>query len=320
VAISGNGVEHLRVTSAGAIGIGTVSPSRELEVQNAGDVEIGIKSTDTNGHLWTIQSSAITGSTNRDASFQIIDRTLDASRLLIGTNGLLGIGTTAPAARLHVDGGTDAQPTGGGFIVIGPTNGVNIAIDNNEIMARNNGAKSKLFLNNNGGDVSIGGILDGADSTILLNNPVFTGQDIEPLNDGIYYCGFSGHRWFELWSLNGFVQTSDARAKTNIQSLAYGLETVLSLRPVSFEWKQTPHKSKNLGLIAQEVEPLVPEAVVKDENPEHPAGMNYSAFIPVLIKAIQDQQALIESQQAMLAGQQSRMDQLERRLRILEQK
>jgi hypothetical protein len=83
------------------------------------------------------------------------------------TNGFVGIGTISPGARLHVDGGTDVSTNSGGYIVIGPTNGLNIGIDNNEIIPRNNGQKSEIFLNNNGGDVSIGGILDGASSSIL---------------------------------------------------------------------------------------------------------------------------------------------------------
>ena len=81
-------------------------------------------------------------------------------------NGDVGIGTISPAAQLHVDLGTDAEPAGGGFIVSGSTSSANIAIDNNEIMARDNGAVSKLYLNNDGGDVSMcyagGNVMIGA--------------------------------------------------------------------------------------------------------------------------------------------------------------
>jgi trimeric autotransporter adhesin len=93
------------VRASGGVGIGTASPSRELEVQHAGDTEIGLKSTDTGGHLWTLQSSSVSGSANVDASFQIIDRTLGGLRLLIGTNGNVGIGTSNPTNKLQVIGG-----------------------------------------------------------------------------------------------------------------------------------------------------------------------------------------------------------------------
>ncbi len=98
------------IRAAGGVGIGTANPSRELEVQHAGDVEIGLKSTDFNAHLWTLQSSSVTGNANLDASFQIIDRNPGGgARLLIRTNGNVGIGTTSPQGNLHVAGSTVLQ-------------------------------------------------------------------------------------------------------------------------------------------------------------------------------------------------------------------
>lgn len=80
--------------------------------------------------------------------------------------GNVGIGTISPAVKLHVDYGTDVSPSGGGYIVSGSVTSTNIAIDNNEIMARNNGAVSKLYLNNDGGDISMcyagGNVMIGA--------------------------------------------------------------------------------------------------------------------------------------------------------------
>ena len=97
------------IRAGGGVGIGTASPTRELEVQHTGDVELGLKSTDTGGHLWTLQSSSVTGSATLDASFQIIDRTSGGPRLLIGTNGHVGIHTTSPQGDLHVNGSTVLQ-------------------------------------------------------------------------------------------------------------------------------------------------------------------------------------------------------------------
>ena len=99
------GANQFLIRAAGGVGIGTASPTRELEVQHASDTEMGIKSTAAGGHLWTLQSSSVAGSANLDASFQIIDRTVNSSRLFIGTNGNVGIGTGNPANRLQVNGG-----------------------------------------------------------------------------------------------------------------------------------------------------------------------------------------------------------------------
>lgn len=81
--------------------------------------------------------------------------------------GDLGIGTTTPWARLDVlaDGGVpairangsaDATLGGGGLVLIGDTAATNIVADQNEIMARNNGAASTLYLNAEGAPVRIG--------------------------------------------------------------------------------------------------------------------------------------------------------------------
>jgi hypothetical protein len=90
-------------------------------------------------------------------------------RMTVQPNGHVGIGTSAPATRLQVDGGSDASLTGGGFILAGPTNGLNVVIDNNEIMARSNGQIAALSLNHNGGEVRIG---QGSGGTGRLVTPV----------------------------------------------------------------------------------------------------------------------------------------------------
>lgn len=96
---------------------------------------------------------------------------VDGDRLTVTDDGDVGIATVSPAARLHVTDGTDSAPAGGGYIVTGDVSGANISIDNNEIMARNNGAISTLFLNNNGGAVFVGDTLQ-IDSTETTHKAV----------------------------------------------------------------------------------------------------------------------------------------------------
>jgi hypothetical protein len=84
----------------------------------------------------------------------------------------VGIGISDPAAPLHVGGGTDATPTGGGVLVIGNTAARNIAIDGNEILARDDGSVAELFLSNEG-RVVVGGS-SAADATLHVQ----AGDDI----------------------------------------------------------------------------------------------------------------------------------------------
>ena len=61
--------------------------------------------------------------------------------------------------------------------------------------------------------------------------------------------------------------TSDKRRKKNIESLENSIETVKKIHPVKFHWKRNENdqepedKRKTVGFIAQELQPLVPEAV-----------------------------------------------------------
>ncbi len=85
---------------------------------------------------------------------------------------------------------------------------------------------------------------------------------------------------------------SDARAKTNVKPLQNGLGTVNKLRPVSYNFINDNKHSPELGLIAQEVEKIMPEVVLTDS--EGKKLINYIGLIPVLIKAVQDLQAEVD--------------------------
>jgi hypothetical protein len=76
----------------------------------------------------------------------------DGSRVRIGN------ATDAGNAKLLITGGSDLSlaDNASGFLMMGPIDGVNMVLDNNEIQARNNGAAASLTLNNNGGGVRIG--------------------------------------------------------------------------------------------------------------------------------------------------------------------
>jgi hypothetical protein len=81
--------------------------------------------------------------------------------------------------------------------------------------------------------------------------------------------------------------SSDARLKKNVDNITYGLSTIMSLRPVLYNWNYEADGSvKNLGFIAQEVEALVPKLISTDE--EGMKSLNTIGMIPILTKAIQE--------------------------------
>lgn len=153
-------------------------------------------------------------------------------------------------------------------------------------------------------------------------NPSPTGNTstrVEPGVDNALQLGSSGLRWSSVWAVNGVIQTSDARQKQAVSSLRYGLRDLIRLRPVSFQWKDGDDRRTHLGLIAQEVEQVLPEAVLRGADPATTLGMNYTDLIPVVIKAVQQQQSVIERKDAELKAVKAQNDALSARLAALEQ-
>ncbi|HEY3241800.1 MAG TPA: hypothetical protein VGM03_00485 [Phycisphaerae bacterium] len=94
-----------------------------------------------------------------------------------GNCGIGGGSSVFPLTPLHVDGGADASVSSitSGYVLIGDSSSTNIVMDNNEIMARNNGATSTLYLNNEGGDVVFGGAIDIGYEIVTSNQCIGSG-------------------------------------------------------------------------------------------------------------------------------------------------
>tara|TARA_R100001015_G_C4635340_1_gene204756 strand:- start:5750 stop:10666 length:4917 start_codon:yes stop_codon:yes gene_type:complete len=130
-------------------------------------------------------------------------------------------------------------------------------------------------------------------------------NEIEPADLAYtsYYAG--GIRKSHLAYKNQviFETVSDKRLKENIGETVLGIDILKKIPVNDFEWKNHPVEeggARVSGFIAQDVKPHFPDAVVGDEEthpePEKaPMVMDYNAFIPLLVKSIQDQQEVIEN-------------------------
>jgi hypothetical protein len=111
----------------------------------------------------------------------------------------------------------------------------------------------------------------------------------------------------QIFATNATIATSDIRFKENIQPLDKGLEIINKLKPVKFNFITTTENNfsefDEIGFIAQDVEgalstELFAKAVVKklDEDKDDSAlGLMTEKLIPILVKAIQEQQVQIEA-------------------------
>lgn len=118
-------------------------------------------------------------------------------------------------------------------------------------------------------------------------------------------------------STGNYIQPSDKNLKTNIISLDNNtLEGVMKLNPVSYSYNYSDELSTpTYGFLAQEVQEVFPMAVRTTEDGN--IGLAYDHFSVLSIKAIQEQQQLIEAQQKLMENQQLQIDELKREIELL---
>jgi hypothetical protein len=86
-----------------------------------------------------------------------------------------------------------------------------------------------------------------------------------------------------------FNSTSDINKKTNLREVVDSLEILKGIRGVKFNWKE--NNLPSVGVIAQEVEGVLPELVTETEGVK---SVNYNGLVGVLIEAVKELQAEVE--------------------------
>jgi hypothetical protein len=97
---------------------------------------------------------------------------------------------------------------------------------------------------------------------------------------------------------NSYGAISDERLKENIVDASPKLTDLMQVRVRNFNLIADETKSKQIGVVAQELEQVFPMMI--EETNEGTKSVKYSVFVPMLIKAIQEQQAIIELLKARL--------------------
>jgi hypothetical protein len=269
-------------------------------------------------HIWRNAPSGTAG--NAITFTQAM--TLDAS-------GNLGIGTTSPAARLDVfKAGTADQYWRTGTVNLyasadtSQAKGIFGTLTNHPLTFYTNGAEvARIDTSGNllvgttdsGRTTGIGIKLDIAGYT---TTPTVSCVGSSSTNSAdtyhVYSTGASAYRFYVGYggTVNATSTTitgiSDQRLKENIRDLDDGLLTVMSLKPRKFDWKAGKGKDikNDRGFIAQEFEQVLPDMIEEWRDPAPEGEEPYKAvnanLIPTLVKAIQEQQAIIESLKARL--------------------
>jgi hypothetical protein len=217
--------------------------------------------------------------------------------------GNFGIGSSAPQAKLDVEG---SAYFGNGNIDVGPS----APSQKVDVLGT---VKATAFIGDGSGLTGVGGggwtrtgtnvyVMTGTDNVGIGSSVPQTKLDVQGTAYFNGNVGIGTATTSYMLHVNGsaagisWTNLSDERFKTNIRPLEGSLEKVLMLRGVSYEWKAPtePHmKGVKLGVIAQAVEKVYPQAVTEDRAGVK--GVDYNALMAPLIEAIREQQEEIRA-------------------------
>jgi hypothetical protein len=235
---------------------------------------------------------------------------------IVWTPDNVGIGTSNPLAKLHI----------------------NSASGQNGLRVQINGS-TKLLVNSNGG-VSVGSVSTPPANGLYVSGNIGVGTTAPSANIHIVYpTGVTNHGLLldntssagvdwkiyavstgDLWlqndgvtkgTFNGtsgvYTPSSDRKFKKNIVAMENVLGKVMQLKPSLYQFNTQENASdrKFIGLIAQEVQPVFPEAVYehngKNDGTDDFLTLDYSIFGIIAIKAIQEQQKKITTLEERIA-------------------
>ncbi len=286
--LGSNGTSLMEIDAAGNIALGQLSAGLNTPV--FANHRFFTLSADDLGALGSSMSLELSGYSS--STFQEFAR-LDFNATALGTSNLVARistyrGTNFNEGKLHF--GTSNAGIFSDHMVITKNGEVgigNLSPTAGSALHVGDAIGARLFL-------GTAGYIEDAGSGIIETNAHFSS-----FTNGFRDLGTTTNRWRFIYLTQNPNVSSDRRLKTQIKELEYGLKEIRKLKPVRYKLKNSEIPQTNLGLIAQEVKEIIPEVVTGNEEDEM-LSIRYAELIPVLIKAIQDQQKQIDQLQKAL--------------------
>jgi hypothetical protein len=290
--VAGGNVK-MTILSGGNVGIGTTSPGARLQIK----ASAAAGATDA----FYIENSAGTG------LFSVRDDGLTYLK------GNVGINTATPSVRLEVNG--NYKLFGGSTYTSYTGDGLwNAAATPNFIGTNGQGSTYNRYTGINGGI-----LLGYQDNGSGLYSPAYgfevkstdgrpvTGNVVKAIvikdtdtNTLVFYVNNNGN---VLNVNNSYGSTSDISLKENIVDATPKLNDLLNVKIRNYNLKADPNQTKQIGVIAQELEEIFPGMIETDT--EGIKSVKYSVFVPMLIKSIQELKAELNISNQKIAALES---------------
>ena len=240
--------------NGGNVGIGTTTPNNKLQIGST-NYSVNSLAMGNGTQNFAIDISARTIPTFfSDNNFSFM-----ASG---GGNGNVGIGTTTPGSKLHVE----SSVSNGYAAVIRNYNNTSSGYGLQVVAGSTTASYGAYLIDffDATGATRLGSITQSGSNTVLYNT------------------------------------SSDRRLKNNIVNTHFGINDLMKIQVRDYVYKADVSKTLTTGFIAQELYDIFPNAVTKPAKEEDMWSMDYGKVTPLLVKAIQEQQATIEAQQKQI--------------------
>jgi len=309
--------------ASGNVGIGTSSPATKLHLLTPSAANVELRIGNSLSYSSLLIDSAGDSRLYTPALNQIFSVN-SAERMRIDSSGNVGIGCT-PQAKFEIQGASAAnclrlRTTASS---VEPTAYYDIGRDGDGYL-KFNGAQTtfvgyKFF--NTGSEVlridSSGNLL--VNTTVTPTYGLFTGttKNGSPnirwewgpsIVNGVYYViPAGGGSGVYLTSGNtSWSSNSDLRLKNVTGTYENALNDIVQIEPIKFTWKADSSNKPQVGLSAQSVQKVIPEAVdtealsIVGDNEEKYLSVRYTEVIPLLVASIKELKAIIDTQQLQI--------------------
>ncbi len=235
----------------------------------------------------------------------------------------VGIGTSSPQATLEVESSSTTLPI---FLLTSDSGSQRLQVLDNGDIAIGNISPSKLFDvsgQDNNAVAQIENTRSGTTADVLnlalgRATPEASNKFLRFLANGSEIGSVSGNGSGSIL----YNSVSDERLKENIIPIDKALAIVSQMNPVSYNFKNAAKGKREVGFLAQELYKLFPSVVKKGSDgsiseeilSEEVWAVDYGKLTPLLVKAIQEQQQLLEDKDKEISKLQERVTTIEKAL------
>jgi len=298
--------QRMVINKEGLVGVGTNAPVRILHLDANGGLPI--IQLDKGGDKIFNVGTGTSANDDDNTILQMFDEGIEKIRLFtVGhsffNGGFVGIGTTSPSELLHLKSGTGTstdiglEESGIGWRLRNDQQANDFILSS--VTGTFNSFVSRLVVKQNGNLLI--GVPSISDATSRSYGNAFAGSSANG-NWTSWGSGSHTHAIFRngtnivgtittSGSATTYNTSSDYRLKEDLQDFG-GLDMISKIPVYDFKWKTD--ESRTYGVMAHELQEVLPDAVRGEKDAEEMQGVDYSKIVPLLIKSIQELKSEIE--------------------------